>query len=129
MPPYIGNGAAGFLRNNNLVYLWQNETVSVGGLSQSFVLERINRSFYPWGLSFEVSFSGAPGTFEIDLLGANQDIGLPIPGNYNYLGAITQVNSQNVGRWDMPSQMWPRYVAGYVKTLTNAVKMTLTVTK
>jgi hypothetical protein len=93
------------------------------------VLSGGNQSFYPWGLSFEAWFSGNPGVFEIDILGANNDIGFPEPGNYVQLGNINQVNSSFVGRWDMPSQIWPRYVAGFVKTLTNAVNVTLQVTR
>ena len=132
MPAYPGNGLAKLLHNNVQGFLWDNEVAPVGTLSRAYILERINRSFYPWGLSFEVSFSANPGAFEIDLMGANSDI----QQNYNFLGSITQTNfgygtifTGYVGRWDMPSQMWPRYVAGYIKALANAVNVTLTVTK
>ena len=42
-------------------------------LTSAFQLERISRSFYPWGASIEVWFSGDPGAFKIDLMGANDD--------------------------------------------------------
>ncbi len=133
MPPYPGNGLATLLRDNRQAYLWHNATVPVnaaqGSLSHAFQLERVNRAAYPWGVSFEVSFSGAPGAFEIDIMGANADIGSPSPGNFIQLGNITVVNASNVGRWDMPTNMWPKYVAGFVKTLTNAVTVTLQVTR
>lgn len=133
MPAYPGNGLAQLLANNREAFLWLNETVpastSPGSLSVAFKLDRISQSFYPWGLSFEVWFSGPPGTFEVDLMGANNDIGYPTPGNYVQIGSITNVNSSNVGRWDMASNIWPKYVAGYLKTLTNAVSITLQVTK
>ncbi len=135
MPNYTGPGRAQLLRNNSQGLLWSNEVVTPPQLSVSFLLERINRSYYPWGLSFEVSFAADPGAFEIDIMGANSDSSAQ---NYSYLGTITQTNhgygsyggfNGYVGRWDMPSNLWPRYVAGFVKTLTNAVAMTLTVTK
>jgi hypothetical protein len=112
--------------------MWDNELAPAGTLSRAFVLERINRSFYPYGLSFEVSFASNPGVFEIDLMGANTDNA----AYYISLGSITSTNNGYgsiftgyVGRWDMPSNNWPKYVAGYVKTLTNAVAVTLTVNK
>ena len=125
MPSYTTPGQAKLLRDNTQGILWAGESVPASTLSIGFLLERINRSFYPWGLSFEVSFSGAPGTFEIDLMAANTDTA----GSYIQIGAITTVNGSNVGRWDMPSNIWPKYVAGYIKTLTNAVNTTLIVTK
>ncbi len=125
MPNYTNSGQAKLLRDNTQGILWAGETVPASTLSIGFLLERINRSFYPWGLSFEVQFSGAPGAFEIDLMAANTDAA----GNYIQIGSITTVNSSNVGRWDMPSNIWPKYVAGYIKTLTNAVNTTLIVTK
>lgn len=132
MPPYPGNSLATLLRDNKQGFLWHNATVPVnaaqGSLSHAFQLER-NRSAYPWGVSFEVWFSGAPGAFEIDIVGANDDIGSPSPGRYVVLGNITVVNASNVGRWDMPSNMWPKFVAGFVKTLTNPVTVTLQVTR
>jgi len=130
MPVYAGTSKATLLRDNQQVFLWQqDETVTAGGanavsLSLAFQLERINRSFYPWGMSFEAWFSGAPGVFEIDIMGANLDIDT----HYVQIGTITAVNSSNVGRFDMPSNTWPKYVAAYLKTLTNAVHVTLQAT-
>lgn len=133
MPGYSGNNLAQMLQNNRQVYLWQEENVppsaTVGSLSVAFEVWRVNQSFYPWGMSFEAWFDGNPGAFEIDILGANQDIGFPAPGHYVQLGTITAVNASFVGRLDLASNMWPKYVAAYMKTLTNAVKVSLQVTK
>ena len=53
--------------------------------------------------------------------------------NYTYLGMInlatSYVSGYYVGRWDMPSNVWVKYVAAYMKTLTNAVQTTLQVTR
>lgn len=125
MPAYAGAGQAKLLRNNSQAFFWNNEVIGVGGLSQAFLLERINRSDYTWGLSVEAWFAGAPGTFSLYIMGANNDN----PNNYVELGTITTVNSANVGRWDMPSNLWPKYVAGYVSALANAVAVTMQVTK
>ncbi len=132
MSAYPGNGLATLLDNNRQVYLWDNDTVpvnTVGSLSVAYQLRRIDNAFYPWGLSFECWFSAAPGAFEIDIMGANNDVGYPTPGNYVQIGSITAVNANNVGRWDMASYIWPRYIAAYLKTLTNSVLVTLQATK
>ena len=133
MPGYAGNNQAKPLINNRQHFLWDNELVPVnttGSLSVAFELQRVNQSFYPWGLSFECQFSAAPGAFEIDIVAANNDNGIPSPGNYVQIGNITSVNGQNVGRWDMPSYFWPKYIAAYLKTLSNgAALITMQVTK
>lgn len=133
MPAYPGASLATLLLNNRQGYLWDNEAPPVntypGSLSTAYILERINRSFYPWGACFEVTFAGNPGAFEIDIVGANTDN----PQNYVQLGTINFASSYvpgyYVGRWDMPSNMWVKYVAAFMKTLTNAVNVTLTVTR
>jgi hypothetical protein len=132
MPAYPGSGLAQLLHNNVQGFLWNNEIPVVGTLSKAYILERINRSFYPWGLSFEATFSGNPGAFDIDLMGANTDNLI----NYVVLGSISSTNNGYgtpftgwVGRYDMATNLWPKYVAAYVKSLTNAVNLTLTVTK
>ena len=133
MSGYAGNGQAGFLDSNRQIYLWSNEVIAasatVGSLSVAYQLRRIDNAFYPWGLSFEAWFASDPGVFEIDIVGANNDLGSPNPGHYVTLGTITSVNGSFVGRWDMPSNIWPKYVAAYMKTLTNAVAVTLQMTK
>ena len=114
MPGYPGSNLAKLLHNNVQGFLWDNEIPVVGTLSKAYILERINRSYYPWGLSFEAIFSGNPGVFEIDLMGSNDDH----LTSYNYLGMINGTNNAYgaiftgfVGRWDMPTQIWPKYVA------------------
>jgi hypothetical protein len=125
MPNYTTNEQATLLYENTQKFLWNNESVATGTLSVSYQIRRVLSSFYPWGLSFEVTFSANPGTFEIDIMGANIDN----KNNYVQLGTITAVNSTFVGRWDMPTYMWPKYIAGYIKTLENTVNITLQVTR
>jgi hypothetical protein len=125
MPGFAGSGKAQLLRDNQQVYLWQNEAVAAGVLSVAFELARVSHSFYPWGLSCEVAFAGAPGAFEIDIMAANNDSA----ANFISIGTITTVNNANVARWDMPTNIWPKYIAGFVKTLTNAVNVSLQVTR
>lgn len=133
MPGYSGNGQAQTIGPDRQVFLWDNDTVTAGqttgSMSLAYGIGPLDNAFYPWGLSLEAWFSGAPGAFEIDILGANVDIGYPNPGHYVQIGTITSVNSSNVGRFDMPSNTWPRFVCAYLKTLTNAVQVTLQLTK
>jgi len=133
MPGYSGNGQALLLGVNRQAFMWNNEIVTAGAypgsLSVAFLLARLDNASYPWGASFEVMFGGNPGAFEIDIVGANTDQAQ----NYIKLGTITVANSYvsgyHTGRWDMPSNMWVKYVAAYMKTLTNAVNVTLQVTR
>jgi hypothetical protein len=129
MPSYAGTGQAQLLYENTQKYFWQNETVATSTLSVAYELRRVLGAYYPWGLSVEVIFSGNPGAFEIDIMGANNDFAV----NYVQLGNITVTNNSTsgayVGRWDMPTNVWPKYVAGYLKALGNSVNVTLQVTR
>jgi hypothetical protein len=128
MPAYSGINQAQLLRENKQVFAWQNETVpasaATGSLSQAWQLERVRSVSYPWGFSVEVSFSGAPGAFEVDVMVADTDN----PANYIQFTNITQVNSYNVGRVDVLNG-FAKYVALYLKTLTNAVTITGQITR
>lgn len=125
MPNYTNNAQATLLYENTQKFLWLNESVGASTLSIAYQIHRATGTFYPWGMSFEATFGGDPGTFEIDIMGANTDN----KGNYVLLGTITSVNASHVGRWDMPGNMWPKYVAGYIASLGNAVSTTLAVTR
>lgn len=130
MPNYTSNAQSQLLRTNQQAFFWNNEFVTAPQLSVGFQLERVSHSFYPWGLSVEVVFSGDPGAFEIDIMAANNDN----KANYIQVGSITSASGSTVagnyvGRWDMPSYIWPKFVAAYVKTLTNPVTVTCQVTR
>ena len=123
MPGYAGPNQAQWLLENRQGYLWMNDTVPAGtypgSLSVSLLLQRMPQSFYyPWGCSFELSFAGNPGSFEVDILGANTDI----PANYVQLASIVQAGNTSlsgtggfVWRYDMASNLWPKYVAAWMK--------------
>ena len=90
------------------------------------MLERQKAAFYPWGFAFEIWFTGVPGTFEVDVQGAELDIDT----HYNNIGtAITAVNANNVGRFDSGVTIWPKFVRLFVKTLTNDVSITAVLTR
>jgi hypothetical protein len=125
MPAYPGSSQATLIRTNQQQYFWNQESVASGTLSHAFQLERITGTYYKWGLSVAVVFSGAPGIFEVDIMGANNDLA----ANFVQLGTITAVDAGFAGRWDMPSNLWPKYVAAFLKTLTNAVTVTAQVTR
>ena len=133
MPNYTNNSVAQLLRDNTQAYLWNNETVAAGTASIGVQLERVNRSFYPWGVSFEIFFTNTagqpanPGTFEVDVQTADIDE----DAHYctiNLLNSASQLNSSYVGRIELPS-FWAKYVRAYLRTLTNAVNTSVLVTK
>jgi len=123
MPGYAGIGQAQLHRENRQIFLWQNDTVPAGGippqsLSLAVQLERVRSVSYPWGFSVEVAFSGPPGAFEVDVMVADTDN----YANFIQWTTITQVNGFNVGRVDVLNS-WAKYVALYMKTLTNPVSV------
>lgn len=128
MPAYAGINQAQLLRENRQILLWQNDTVPAsaanGSLSLAVQLERVRSVSYPWGFSVEVSFSGNPGAFEVDVMVADTDN----PNNFIPWTTITQVNSTNVGRADVLNS-WAKYVAVYMKTLGNAVTVSAQLTR
>ena len=132
MPAYPGNGLAAPVAYTKQGIFWQGETVPVnaaqGSLSTAFMLQRVDSAFYPWGFAVEVQFSGTPGTFEIDVMGAETDNGAPSPGNYVKIGSIATVNASNVGRFETTA-LYPKYVALYVLTLPNAVTITAKISR
>jgi hypothetical protein len=124
--PYPGPGKAILLRANTQQYLWQGQTLVAGTTTSIAVeLERIKGCSYQWGAAFEVAFSGGPGTFEIDIQFAETDA----DANYVSVGVINAVNASNVGRYDMPNTVYPKFVRAFAKTFPNAVTATLLATR
>jgi len=128
MPAYAGAGQAKLVRENSQTFLWQMENIpasaSAGSLSLAVQLERVRSVSYPWGFSVEIAFSGNPGIFEVDVTVADTDIS----NYYIQWTNITTVNAYNVGRVDVLNS-WAKYVAVYMKTLTNAVTVSAQLTR
>jgi hypothetical protein len=107
MPGYAGTGKATLLRDNSQKFLFQMEQPAAGTASIAFQLERVNRSFYPWGASFEIYFTdvngnpASPGTFEIDIQTADLDQ----DSHYCTINQIAgaNLNTNFVGRLELPS--------------------------
>jgi hypothetical protein len=125
MPGYAGTGQAKLLYENRQAYLFQNETVANGTASIAYQLRRERGAYYPWGMSLEFTFGAAPGTFEVDVQTADTDDNT----HYVTLATLTNgLNSSNVGRIELPS-FWAKFVRVQVVTLTNAVAITVLLTR
>jgi hypothetical protein len=124
MPGYPGNNLATLLYENRQAFLFQNERVSAGERSVAFQLRRTRGNFYPWGASFAVRFSGAPGTFAIDIQVADADE----DASYVSVTTLNSVSGGNAARYDMMN-IFPRFVRASVGSLGNAVNATLMVTR
>ena len=124
MGAYAGTGKATLLNANQQAFFWSNERIAamVTLASVAFQLERQKAAAYPWGFAVEITFSGAPGTFEVDIQGAEQDQ----DASYILLGAtgITTVSTGNVARFEgLP--YYPKFVRAFIKTKpTNDVNIT-----
>ncbi len=121
---YPGTGQAHLLNMNHQYFLWQNMRVLAGQASVAVQLSRMPGTSYPFGAAFQVAFSGAPGTFEVEIQGAEDDVDT----NYVTINTITAVNSGNVGRASI-SCTYPKFVRLNMKTLTNDVNVTGIVTR
>ena len=123
--PYAGSGLAVFLRTNEQQVVWQSQVLVAGTTTSIAVqLERTKGSFYPWGAAVQVQFSGAPGSFEIDVQFAETDT----DASYVNVGSITAVTGVT-GRYDMPNTVFPKFIRLICKTLTNAVTCTAVITR
>lgn len=120
MPGYAGDGQSNLLRETQQGFFWESESVNVGELSAALQLSRMTSMYYPWGFAIEVRFSGDPGTFEIDVMGSETDSA----ETFVQIGSITTANVTFVARFDTVS-LYPRFIALYVKSLTNAGSVTV----
>jgi hypothetical protein len=133
MPGYAGQGSAALLRENQQKFLFQQETNLTGKASIAVQLERIPRSYYPWGVSFQVAFTDVngnpsdPGAFEVDIQTSDidQDSQYCVINSWSGDAAL---NASFVGRIELPN-FYAKFVRGLVRSLTNAVYVTLLVTR
>lgn len=129
MSKYPGPSLATLLRTNQQVYLvggpGQGENVAVGYSSIAYELERIKSSYYPFGASAEIWFSGTPGAFEVDLQTADLDI----DSHYVTISQLTGgLNSSNVGRIELAA-FWAKYIRAHVTALANPVLLSVLLTR
>jgi hypothetical protein len=135
--PYPGPGQAFLLRDNCQQWLLQQQLLPAGGValasggnpsaSIAVQLERINRTYYPFGLSFQVAFTNVsgvaanPGAFELDIQSADIDADQYFVTLAS--AALTGgLNASYQGRLELPpTSFWAKYIRAYVKTLGSAV--------
>jgi hypothetical protein len=124
MPGYSGPGQAALIRQGTQSYLFLNDTVFVGESSVAYQIERNPGIFYPWGMSFDIAFSGAPGAFEIDV----QTSDIDQDSHYVTIASITTgaLNAGNVGRIELPN-FWARFTRVKVVSFANYATVTVTV--
>ncbi len=122
--PYPGSGQANLLNANHQYFLFQNERVLGGKSSVAVQLGRLPWMAYPFGAAVQVQFSGAPGSFNLDIQGAEDDV----DAMYVALTAITTVNASNVGRASI-GFTYPKFVRVRVTTITNDVLATVIITR
>jgi len=130
MPFYPGTAKATLLNANGQVLLFNNDRPGAGTPNKASIAVLLSRGQqaqggFPFQFAVELSFNGAPGTFEVDIQGSETDT----DGSYCLLGtAITAVNSSNYARFEGVS-FYPRFVRAFVKTLGNDVTVTAIITR
>lgn len=123
---YAGSGKATLLRPGQYLYLLQSQLITAPQTTIAFQIERTKSGFfYPIGFSLEISFSGAPGTFEVDLQTSDTD-----QDAYYCKAAVLNggLNSNNVGRIEW-TNYWALFARANIVTLTNAVNVTIKATR
>jgi hypothetical protein len=123
---YPGDGQARLLRCAEQATLLYKTNAPAGTASTAVQLERIKAAtVYQFGVSFEISFSGAPGNFDVEIQTADTDA----ESMYVSIAAITSgLNASNVCRVELPS-FWARYVRVKVVVLANPVTTSVLVTR
>lgn len=123
---YPGPGQAKLLRAGEYVTLLNAAAVVTNQASIAVQIERIKSGFfYPIGLSLEFQFSGAPGSFEIDIQTADTDQDAFYVKNSSI---TTGLNSSNVGRIELTA-FWALYARIFIASLTNPVSLTARFTR
>jgi hypothetical protein len=133
MSGYAGTGQAKLLRNNQQAYLFQKDTNIVGKASVAFEIERVNRSYYPWGVSFQIYFTDVngvpsdPGTFEVDIQTSDIDQDTQYCTISSWTGG-TSLNAFFAGRIELPN-FYAKYIRAFVNSITNSVNTTILITR
>lgn len=123
---YPGPGKATLVRPGQYLFLLQNQIITPGQSSIAAQLERTKSGFfYPIGFSVEITFAGAPGSFEVDVQTADTD-----QDSFYVLNQkiTTGLNASNVGRVELPSY-WALFARVNIPTLANAVAVTVKLTR
>jgi len=126
MPLYPGPGKAALLYENRQAWLFQNEAITAGQSSIACQLHRIFGDSYPFGASFEIGFSADPGAFEVDIQTSDSDAA---DGKYFSVVQTTgPLNASFLTRVEMPL-FWARFVRVKLVSITNAVNLTVELTR
>ena len=126
MPNYPGTGQATLIKSNQQLLLFDAERVSNGMSSVAYLLDRLPMVPGIFGASFEIWFSGDPGSCQIDIQTADVDK----DSHYCAIKSFTDtdLNTNFVGRIEL-SQFWARYVRANIVNLSNYVNTSIMVTR
>lgn len=119
MPVYPGSGQATLLNANSQKLVFNAERVFAGSASIGVQLERQKSASYPFGASVELTFSAAPGVFQMDVQTADTDD----DAHYVTIQSIAVVNASNVARVELWN-MYAKYIRTLLVTLTNSAVLT-----
>ena len=126
MPVYQGTGMAEHIHTSEQKVLFANERIAVGVASKSLFFQKIRGNYYPPYISFQLSYSGDPGTSQIDVQVSDVDV----DSNYVTIMSLvnSDLNSSFVGRIEL-TNFCARYVRVKQVTLTNDVNITVLATR
>ena len=135
MPAY-GTAKAIQLDLGETATVWSAETPTPGATmgATSLPIALANIPGQTQAISASIAFSGAPGTFEVDLLTSDADSSGPAStgnllswSNYVQKATVTAVNASNVARLEVTG-IKAKFCALQLVSRTNSVSATATVT-
>ncbi len=123
MPAY-GSQNLLLLYEGKQIEVFANEPVVNGESSIAVELRRTRGASYPFGVSYELVFSGAPGTFQVDIQHADNDV----DARYCTVASISVVNGSNAARFELPT-CWTKFARLNIVALGNPVNLTAIITR
>lgn len=121
MPAYAA-GNATQLSPGDQVAVFNAEAIAAGTASQAVSAQRAGST--PYGESWEIIFSAAPGAFQVDIQHADTDV----DAAYVTVNSVSAVNTNQAARVELPA-CWAKFSRCKVVTLTNVVNTTARVTR
>lgn len=127
VPPgtYQQGGIAPLLRCGEAQQMWLNQAITAGTTRSIAVQVEWGKFgfFYVPKLTAQLVISGSPGTFEIDVEMSESDNGLGdyVPSGTTITSATNTSGSLYVARWDLPANVFPKFVRLFGKTWPNVV--------
>lgn len=122
MPVYAAGNATALAPGDQALAFSAENVKAALPASAAFATQRAGGQ--PYGESWELIFSAAPGAFQVDVQHADTDADV----NYVTMNSVTAVNTNQAARIELPA-CWSKFSRLKVVSLTNDVQLTARFTR